>query len=157
MGNIDIIALLLTIIAVFVAIFIFRRVLIWVALIIILAVIGYFILQNKTGSSTRPTQASGKQNYVGLIEKFKDNYCGLLYDKDDSMMCSIIIQPIYNDIVTTYNQKQLSRMNKVELTKIIVQTAYKHKKEILRKLKSHNAIYLWEDFTYDIKNSRLYQ
>ncbi len=156
MENIDIIALLLTVIAVFVAIFIFRRILVWVALIIILAVIGYFILQNNNpspqGSKGIPTR-NLTNNY---LEQFKDHYCGLLYDRDDSLMCNIVITPIYNDLVTQFDTKKLSRMNKAEITKLIIQTAYDHKKEILQKLKKQKALYLWEDFTYDIKNNAIY-
>ena len=154
MENIDLIALLLTIIAIFVAIFIFRKVLVWVALVIILAVIGYFILQDKQGGFNQNPMPQNQS--AGYIEKFKDNYCGLLYDRDDSLMCTIVITPIYNDIVSTYTVKELAHMNKAELTKIIVKTALEHKKEILSQLKKQKALYLWEDFTFDLKNNNIY-
>ena len=154
MENIDIIALLLTVIAIFVAVFIFRRILVWVALIIILAVIGYFLLQNRQGDFT-PNRGPAHRT-VSYLEQFKDNYCGLLYDRDDSLMCYVIITPIYNDIVSNYPAQQLSHMNKSELTKIIIQTAYKHKKQIINQLKKNKALYLWQDFTFDIKNKTIY-
>ncbi len=156
MENIDLIALLLTIIAMFVAIFIFRRILVIVAVIIILGVIGYFILQNNQGTGQSNNVFNNtKTGKISYLEKFKDHYCSLLYDKDDSLMCYVIAQPIYNDIVKNYDPNELNSMNKKEFAKILIQAAYRHKNEILKKLKKNKA-YLWEDFVLDLKNANIY-
>jgi len=153
MENIDIIAILLTIIAVFIAIFIFRRILIWIALIIVLAVIGYFILQDNNAILTTP---SYNNNNLGYLEKFKNHYCDFLYDKDDSLMCNLIVYPIYNDILKTYDRQELIKMNKKQFTELLLKTAIQHKKEIFNKLKQERALYLWEDFKLDLENKNFY-
>ena len=153
MHDIDIIALLLTIIAIFIAIWFLRKVLILIAILIVVAVIGYLYLQNNqdltTGSS--PAGASHSEN-IEMLDKFKDNYCGMLYDRDDSLMCSDIVEPIYQDIVKNYNLDSVSALSKKQMFRFLVQVASKNKGKILRNLKRDNALYLWTDFVQDLKH-----
>ncbi len=154
MENIDIIAILLTVIAIFVAIWIFRRVLIVVAIIIILAVIAYLFLQNNYQGQGQGLPV--KRNSADLIEQFKDNYCSYLYDRDDSLMCEYIVTPIYNDIVNNYNLDSVRHLNKVQLTNLIIHVATEHKSEIVGNLRKRNALYLWKNFVQDVKEQYIF-
>ncbi len=152
MHDIDIIALLLTIIAIFIAIWFLRKVLILIAILIIVAVIGYLYLQNNQDFTTNTTPSPRHSRNIELLEKFRDNYCGMLYDRDDSLMCADIVEPIYNDIVSHYNLDSLRVLSKKQMFNLLVQVASKNKVKILRKLKQDNALYLWTDFVQDLKH-----
>ncbi len=153
MENIDIIALLLTIIAIFVAIWIFRRVLVIVAILIIIGVIAYLFMQN--GEDLTPREFNN-QKQTDLLERFKDNYCDLLYDRDDSLICVYIVEPIYNDIVRNYDLDSVRSLDRSQFIHLIVEVAKKNKGVILRNLKKNDALYLWQDFVDDIKHQNLF-
>ncbi len=152
MHDIDIIALLLTIIAIFIAIWFLRKVLILIAILIIVAVIGYLYLQNNQDFTTNSTPSPRHSRNIEMLDKFKDNYCGMLYDRDDSLMCQDIVEPIYDDIVNNYNLDSVRSLSKRQMFHFLVQVASKNKGRIIRSLKRDNALYLWSDFVQDLKH-----
>lgn len=157
MHDIDLIALLLTIIVILVAIWFFRKVLILVAILIVIAVLAYIFLQNN------PNAGSGQFNKfkpqaqnTNLLESFRDNYCSILYDRDDSLLCLDIVEPIYNDIVKNYNLDSVESLNKRQFINLIIEVAKRNKGQILRNLERDNALYLWKDFVADIKDFNIF-
>ncbi len=210
MGNIDVIALLLTIIAIFIAIFVFRRFLIFIALLIVIAVIVYLYIEanphtksifnskssrtehmvpvanQRTGPSSNTINVlprtgpvnSGKQTGSGVssnvteqqtggverqsteqlskLDKFKYNYCGVMVDHDDSLMCELIIMPIYNDLAKHYTIAQLKAMNKTQFINAVIQSAKREKHTIVTNLMNNNAFYLWNKFINDLKHEAIY-
>ena len=156
----DLVALLLTVIAIIVALYIFRRVLIFVALIILIGVIGYFVYQDKGGDINLDKPKKNVIRYTNknvqssnaYLTKFKDNFCGMLYDRDDSLKCYIIAEPIVNQIEKDYSAEELTKMNKQEFIKAVLKAAGEQKDTIIARLKEKNAIYLWGDFKEDLKS-----
>ncbi len=155
MHDIDLIALLLTIIVILIAIWFFRRILILVAVLIVIAVLGYIFLQNNPGSGqfnmTKP-----QAQKTSLLESFRDNYCGLLYDRDDSLLCLDIVEPIYNDIVKNYDLDSVESLNKRQFVNLIIEVAKRNKGKIISNLKRDDALYLWKDFVADIKDFNIF-
>ena len=155
MQNIDLIALLLTIIVILIAIWFFRKVLILVAILIVVAVLAYIFLQNNPNSVGFHKQLpQAKQTH--LLESFKDNYCSILYDRDDSLLCLDIVEPIYNDIVKNYDLDSVETLNKQQFINLIIEVARRNKGRILRNLERDNALYLWKDFVADIKDFNIF-
>ncbi len=156
MQNIDLIALLLTIIVILIAIWFFRKVLILVAILIVVAVLAYIFLQNNPNSGQFHRQWPQQKAQTHLLESFKDNYCSILYDRDDSLLCLDIVEPIYNDIVKNYDLDSVETLNKQQFINLIIEVARRNKGRILRNLERDNALYLWKDFVADIKDFNIF-
>lgn len=89
-----------------------------------------------------------------MMENLKKKYC----DNDaDSIKCNCIVMPVYEDIKSQYDEKELQAIakNKVKTIRVVLQSVSRQKENIQSCLRDNNALDQWDAFLKEIKEIEL--
>ncbi len=91
-----------------------------------------------------------------MMEALKNKYCN---NPDDSVKCNCIVMPIYEDIKSQYDEKELQSVakNKVKTIRVVLQSAARQKESIQSCLRDNNALDQWDSFLREVKELELSQ
>ncbi len=89
-------------------------------------------------------------NGIDSIDDLHNKYCENLSERNDSLKCVCIVQPIEEDFQSRFSQEEIDNMNSLKFTAELSVSLVKKSKTIKEKLKENNALDLLDEFKQDI-------
>ncbi len=139
-------AVVMSVVLIFFIVKIFGKI---VKKILVLAVVlglGFYLFFYSNSSS----QSGEHKKYS--IDYLKEKMCSEMITAKDTVYCSKILTPIYDDIKSKYSNKELLELEKnpVKYFKILNEAIKNNKEKILRNLAKDNQQDLWNNFINDV-------
>lgn len=88
-------------------------------------------------------------NGINSIDDLHNKYCENLSERNDSLKCVCIVQPIEEDFQNRFSQEEIDNMNSLKFTAELSVSLVKKSKTIKAKLKENNALNLLDEFKQD--------
>ena len=88
-------------------------------------------------------------NGIDSIDDLHNKYCENLSERNDSLKCVCIVQPIEEDFQSRFTQEEIDDMNSLKFTAELSLSLVKKSKTIKEKLKENNALDLLDEFKQD--------
>ena len=88
-------------------------------------------------------------NGINSIDDLHHKYCENLSERNDSLKCVCIVQPIEDDFNSRFTQEEMDEMNSLIFTVELSKSLVKNNKTIKAKLKENNALDLLDEFKQD--------
>jgi len=88
-------------------------------------------------------------NGIDSIDDLHNKYCENLSERNDSLKCVCIVQPIEEDFQNRFTQEEIDNMNSLKFTAELSVSLVKKSKTIKAKLKENNALDLLDEFKKD--------
>ncbi|MCF6365635.1 MAG: hypothetical protein L3J35_05470 [Bacteroidales bacterium] len=88
-------------------------------------------------------------NGINSIDDLHNKYCENLSERNDSLKCVCIVQPIEDDFKSRFTQEEMDEMNSIKFTAELSLSLVKKSKVIKAKLKENNALNLLDEFKKD--------
>ena len=155
----DISLIIIIIVAVIVGVivikFLVKSLLRLIIIVIMILGLGYYIF-----FVFGDNEISGKQDFDSIsIIDIKKSYCDNSENKQDSLICICIIEPLYNDLKNRLSDNEILHMseNQLKLLAEITKSFNNCKDTINKKLKEHNAMHLFERFRKELQNQDFYK
>jgi hypothetical protein len=98
-----------------------------------------------------------KVSFLSIIQ-YQKNHCGeFMKERNDSIICECIVEPLVNDLQGRLSVEQLKSIetNKQLYLKELMTSLKTNQKEIQFRLKERNAIYLWNRMVLSLKQGKM--
>jgi energy-coupling factor transporter transmembrane protein EcfT len=130
-----------------------------IVLLIIGGVYSYFYTDffNENQDNTIIQKIEEKIDFVSVID-YQARHCNSKnMSRKDSITCECIIKPLVKDLQSNYTEEEIAELkkDKQKYRKELIAALKRNQDEIQRKLKEHNAIYIWNLMVRNMKKGAL--